>query len=250
MACSDLQKKSNDLKDKNRLFELDDSKCHRLIIRGTQALIWIIAWPLFFLLYDLRIKGRSRLKKEKNGIIVGNHCQFIDAYFVGLANWPRITWYAVESNNILRSDVGWLNWFTGAFGIRDNYPMSIASSIPRAMKINSFVTIFPEGRLIHRNQEILPFHKGAFYLAIQNNVPIIPYAQVLHKRKLHRWFKHIYPKVRIYYLPAIHPSDFEDSQLSIKKRAELMSLHVNKMIQDCIDENGGCKELKTDPLFQ
>lgn len=238
------------MKERNRLFELDDSIGHRLIVRFTQAIIWILAWPLFFLVYDIRIKGLSRLKKEKRGIIVGNHCQFIDAYYVGMANWPRLTWFAVESNNILRSDVGWLNWITGAFGIRDNYPMSIASSIPRGMKINSFITIFPEGRLVHRNQETLPFHKGAFYLAIQNDVPIIPYAQVLHKRFLHRWFKHIFPKVRIYYLPPMHPSEFGDPQMSMKKRAELMSRHAEKMIQDCIDENGGCKNLKTDPLFQ
>jgi len=238
------------LKDNNRLFELDDSKSHIFLIRVMQTLIWLIAWPLFFLIYDLRVTGISNLKKEKKGIIIGNHCQFIDAYYVGITNWPRLTWFTVESNNILRADVGWLNWITGAFGIRDNYPMSIASSIPKAMEINSFVTVFPEGRLKHRNQDVLPFHKGAFYLAIQNDVPVIPYAQVLKKRLLHKWFKHIFPKVRIHYLPALNPSDFGDSQMPMKIRAELMAGHARKIIQDCIDENGGSKELHTDPLFQ
>lgn len=238
------------MKDKNRLFELNDTRPHRLLIRITQTIIWIIAWPLFFLIYDIRVKGMKNLKKEKRGIIVGNHCQFIDAYFVGLANWPRLTWFTVESNNILRSDVGWLNWITGAFGIRDNYPMSIASSIPKAMKINSFVTVFPEGRLKHRNQELLPFHKGAFYLAIQNDVPIIPFAQVLKKRALHNWFHHIFPRVRIHYLPALYPSDFGNSEMPLKKRADLMCTHAQEIIQNCIDENGGSKELHTTPLFQ
>jgi 1-acyl-sn-glycerol-3-phosphate acyltransferase len=237
------------LKDTNKLFEINDRLSHRLLVRFTQTIIWILAWPLFFLAYDIRMKGLSHLKMEKKGIIVGNHCQFIDAYYAGIANWPRLTWFAVESNNILRSDVGWLNRITGAFGIRDSYPMSIASSIPRAMKINSFVTIFPEGRLRHRSQDLLPFHKGAFYLAVQNNVPIIPFAQVLHKRRLHRWFKHIFPKVRIYFLPALYPSDFGDDEMSMKKKAELMSLDAGRIIQECIDKNGGSRELQTSPMF-
>ena len=245
-----MQKRNSELKDKNRLFELNDSFSHRLLVRFVQTIIWILAWPLFFLAYDIRIKGMSYLKKEKKGIIVGNHCQFIDAYYVGIANWPRLTWFTVESNNILRSDVGWLNWITGAFGIRDNYPMSIASSIPKAMKINSFVTVFPEGRLRHRSQDLLPFHRGAFYLAIQNDVPIIPFAQILKKRFLHRWFKHLFPRVRIQYMPPLYPSDFGDDKMPLKKRAELMSIHARKIIQNCIDENGGSRDLTTEPLFQ
>ncbi|MDC7232618.1 MAG: lysophospholipid acyltransferase family protein [Spirochaetales bacterium] len=237
------------MKDTSRLFELDDSLSHRLTLHITQTIIWILAWPLFLVLYGLRIRGLSHLKNEKRGIIVGNHCQFIDAYYAGIANWPRLTWFAVESNNILRKDVGWLNWITGAFGIRDGYPMSIASSIPKAMKLNSFVTIFPEGRLKHRNQDILPFHKGAFYLAIQNDVPVVPYAQILHKRFLHRWFTHLFPRVTIQYLPVLYPADFGDETVPMKKRAELMCSKAAEMIQNCIDENGGSRELETDPLF-
>ena len=78
------------------------------------------------------------------------------------------------------------NRLNGAFGIHDGYPMSIASSVREAMKGNQYVTIFPEGLQTCRNQEVIPFNKGAFYLALENEAPVIPIAIVLYGRRILR----------------------------------------------------------------
>ena len=51
-----------------------------------------------------------------------------------------------------------------------------------ALRQTGFIHFFPEGELYRENQEIRPFHPGAFLLACRLGVPVVPVTTVLHQR--------------------------------------------------------------------
>jgi len=242
--------KQSDPSGTDRYFKINHSLSNRLLIRLMNLFIVILGKPVFFLLFGFRVCGRKNLRKAKKGIIVSNHCLITDAYFIGTSTWPRQTWYAVESNNILRKDVGWLNRLNGAFGIPDAYPMAISTSVREAMTRNEYVTIFPEGRQVNRNQQLIPFHKGGFYIALENEVPIIPMAEVLRSSRFQKRFPWIPPRVRLIILDPIETKDFGDPDVSLRKKSAELADLTRMRIQETIDREGGEKDLYREPLFQ
>jgi lysophosphatidate acyltransferase len=237
-------------KSKEHLFRIRNTRTFRLKILVFSFFVVFITKPLFFLFYGLRVSGRKNLKKAKKGIIIANHSMSLDAFFVGTTCWPRTTWYAVESNNILRKEVGWFNRMNGAFGIHDGYPMSIATSVREAMTGNQYVTIFPEGWQKYRNQNVMPFNKGAFYLALENGVPVFPIAIVLYGRRFLRNSPWITPRVRLHILPPIETEGLLQEGDSIRKKSAELAEKTRKLIQDRIDSEGGHKDLVIEPLFK
>ncbi|OQY32763.1 MAG: hypothetical protein B6241_10090 [Spirochaetaceae bacterium 4572_59] len=235
---------------KNHLFSINHSPFFRVIVFFANLIVVVFWRPLFVIFSGFRIHGKKILKQTPKGIIIANHCLNLDAYFIGSTSWPRTTWYAVEANNILRKDVGWHHRINGAFGIYDTYPMSIASSVKKSMTRNEFVTIFPEGKMTNRGQTIGPFSKGAFYLALKNEVPLIPVVIVLYGRKFFRLSPWVSCRVHMHVLPPIETKGLLKPGESIKQKSAELAEFVHKIMQDCIDENGGEKDLETDRIFK
>ncbi len=237
-------------KDKEHLFRINHAKYFKVVVTVSVFFLKVFARPLFFLYYGLRVYGKKNLKNTKKGIIVSNHTMNMDAYIIGTTLWPKLIWYAVEANNILRKDVGWFNRINGAFGIHETFPMSIGTSVKEAMKSNEFVTIFPEGKQHFRYQDVQPFSKGAFYLALECGVPVIPAAVVLYGRKFFRHSAWVPPKIKIFYLPPIETKDLLKEGESIRKKSNWLAEEVRRMIQETIDREGGHKDLAIEPLFK
>jgi 1-acyl-sn-glycerol-3-phosphate acyltransferase len=154
----------------------------------------------------------------------------------------------VEANNVLRKDVGWLHRINGAFGIYDTYPMSIASSVKQSMTRNEYVTIFPEGKMTYRGQKLLPFNKGAFYLALENEVPIIPIAVVLYGNRFIRHSPWVPARVHIHILPPIPTAGLVKPGESLKKKSSELADQVRDLIQGKIDQEGGHVDLEIDRI--
>ena len=56
------------------------------------------------------------------------------------------------------------------------------SAARTALRYTGFIHFFPEGELYRENQDLCPFHPGAFLLACRLGVPVVPVTTVLHQR--------------------------------------------------------------------
>jgi 1-acyl-sn-glycerol-3-phosphate acyltransferase len=105
---------------------------------------------------------------------------------------------------------GQLYWLSGNIMIdRDNRSRAVGAmqgAVERIQKDKLSVWVFPEGTRSY-GRGLLPFKTGAFHIAQQAGVPIVPIcmSQTQGKIKLNRWNN---GKVIIEFLPPLLPEDF------------------------------------------
>ncbi|KAI6817056.1 1-acylglycerol-3-phosphate O [Hortaea werneckii] len=136
------------------------------------------------------------LGKTRPAVFVGNHQSEMDVAFLGHM-FPK--YCSVTAKRSLRL-VPFLGWFMSlsktVFIERSSREQAVAAFAKAAEQMHSHkqsVYIFPEGtRSYSDHPDMLPFKKGAFHLAVQAQVPIVPvvvanYSNVLNvKRKVFR----------------------------------------------------------------
>lgn len=132
---------------------------------------------VFFVLLFLRVKydNRQHLKSSKQYIIVANHFSFLDIPALGLIPTDAIF--------IGKSSLGKLPVFGYMFrnlhiAVDRNSLKSRGETILKtreALDKGSSVVIFPEGGIIASNPPLMGrFKDGAFKVAIEKKIPIIP----------------------------------------------------------------------------
>jgi 1-acyl-sn-glycerol-3-phosphate acyltransferase len=145
------------------------------------ALVWIRSFGFAmtrFLFWKVEVENIETLHATQPAVVVGNHQSNLD-----IATWSTFfpaRSVAVGKKEILKIPVfGWL-WKVSKHilvdrsnAARARESLAAAAERIRTEKLN--VWMLPEG---HRNSkpEMLPFKKGAFYLAIAAQVPVVPFA--------------------------------------------------------------------------
>jgi 1-acyl-sn-glycerol-3-phosphate acyltransferase len=109
-------------------------------------------------------------------VVVANHQSLLD--IVLLSRMPReMKWVGKEE--LFRIPwIGWMLRLTGDIAVRRGDPESGGEAVERAkayLRRGMSVMIFPEGTR-SRDARLLPFKKGAFRLAIEAGVPVLPVA--------------------------------------------------------------------------
>ena len=115
---------------------------HSLIYKILSSLLYLIAYPILFLVtklwLGLKVEGRENLSKMGDEYItVANHINMIDCAMIALAIFPRIPYFLT-------------------------------------LQRGEIVGIYPEGHLIPYYDGIREFKNGAFNFAVRNQVPILP----------------------------------------------------------------------------
>ncbi|XP_007459078.1 PREDICTED: uncharacterized protein LOC103080863 [Lipotes vexillifer] len=147
---------------------------------GWGAGVSIISWFIrsFKYLYGLRfeVKGRQKLEEDRPCVIISNHQSILD--MMGLMEvLPDRCVQIAKRELLFLGPVGLIMYLGGVLFInrqRSRMAMTVISDVGKRMVREKLkVWIYPEGT---RNDsgDLLPFKKGAFYLAIQAQVPIIP----------------------------------------------------------------------------
>jgi lysophosphatidate acyltransferase len=194
------------------------------------ALVWIRSFGFVMtrsLFWTVAVENLDTLLATRPAVVVGNHQSNLD-----IATWSTFfpdRSVAVGKKEILKIPVfGWL-WKVSKHILidRSNAAAARASLQAAAARIRTeslSVWVLPEG---HRNAkpEMLPFKKGAFYLAIAAQVPVVPFvtSPMWTVLDAHRWM--VRPgTVRVRFLtpiPTTGMTDADVDRLSLAARAAM-----------------------------
>ncbi|KAM9206618.1 1-acyl-sn-glycerol-3-phosphate acyltransferase beta isoform 1-T1 [Dugong dugon] len=133
----------------------------------------IISWLLrsFKYIYGLRfeIQGREKLEVDRPCVIISNHQSILD--MMGLMETlPKRCVQIAKRELLFWGPVGLVMYLGGVFFInrqRSSTAVTVMAEVgERMVRENLKVWIYPEGTR-NSNGDLLPFKKGAFYLAVQ-----------------------------------------------------------------------------------
>ena len=163
------------------------------------------------LLTRVRLIGRSNamrfrgLTKHRGGIVVCNHTHYLDAAFAVWALWPRRLWFTSQAQNFSLPVAGRILSFWDVVGVVGGEGGKELFNAQLGVLLNEgkSVVIYPEGNLRPFEKELQPFHKGAFHVAITEQVPILPIVAVTETRKM--WWGDLRRGMRVEVLPPVYP---------------------------------------------
>lgn len=206
------------------------------------ASFFVYHFTLFFVIvhdwlaFGMRIKGRRNIRIRK-AILVSNHTLYLDPGILSHAIALRRAYYSAMEETFRIRGLGMYIRLLGAFPLTDKDPLlHIIKQLKRALNERGFIHVFAEHDLAHFNQKVNEFKDGAFFLALMLNVPVIPIAIVVKRRKWRgktaAWLP---PRVTVVFEPALYPENFGDANSSKRERIELMRDKTREVIQGAIE---------------
>ncbi|HEX7336395.1 MAG TPA: lysophospholipid acyltransferase family protein [Gemmatimonadales bacterium] len=127
-------------------------------------------------LWRFRYSGRMPADPRRPYVVVSNHESFADILLISHLPW-EMKW--LSKAELFRIPVmGWEMWLAGDIPVRRGFGPSAVEAMARCREVlreRVSVMIFPEGTR-SKTSELLPFKDGAFRLAIEAGVPILPLA--------------------------------------------------------------------------
>src|SRR4051812_21046607 len=127
-------------------------------------------------LWRFRYSGTLPENPRRPYVVVSNHESFADILLISYLPW-EMKW--LSKAELFRIPVmGWLMWLAGDIPVKRGFGPSAVEAMERCRQVLArrvSVMIFPEGTR-SKTRELLPFKDGAFRLAIEAGVPILPLA--------------------------------------------------------------------------
>ncbi|HEY5941215.1 MAG TPA: lysophospholipid acyltransferase family protein [Gemmatimonadales bacterium] len=127
-------------------------------------------------LWRFRYSGTMPKDPRRPFVVVSNHESFADILLISHLPW-EMKW--LSKAELFRIPImGWMMWLAGDVPVKRGFGPSALEAMERcrrALQNRVSVMIFPEGTR-SRTSELLPFKDGAFRLAIEAGVPILPLA--------------------------------------------------------------------------
>jgi 1-acyl-sn-glycerol-3-phosphate acyltransferase len=127
-------------------------------------------------LWTFHTTGTNITDPRRPYVVVANHQSFVDILLISHLPW-EMKWLSKQTFFKFPL-VGWMMRMAGDIrlvrGERDSVVAAMAACTDR-LKNHVSVMIFPEGTR-SRDGELKPFKDGAFRLAIENQVPVLPLA--------------------------------------------------------------------------
>ncbi|MDJ0887040.1 MAG: lysophospholipid acyltransferase family protein [Desulfobacterales bacterium] len=194
----------------------------RLVTLHMFTSFWACLYLWIMPAWSLRILGREKIDRRAQYIIVSNHQSQLDI-LVAFGLFFPFKW--VSKVEVFRLPfIGWNMYLNGYIGLRRGDKDSIRQMMQaceRALAKGCSVYFFPEGTRSPTGR-LKSFKPGAFILAQQMQVPILPVViegtrAALPKYSLNFHGRHL---IRLKVLDAIVPSDFLD--LSVEALAEMV----------------------------
>jgi 1-acyl-sn-glycerol-3-phosphate acyltransferase len=155
------------------LFERDGKMGYRLAR-------WWMAFNLWMSRVHVRVRGLEHLDPSRQYVFMSNHRSAADIVAIGCALWDYQLRFVAKKELQRVPLFGWGLWALKNIIIdRSNHVQAVRSYAVAGQRIRRgiSVVVFPEGtRGI--GDELLPFKKGGFVLAIETGTPVAPIAVV------------------------------------------------------------------------
>jgi 1,2-diacylglycerol 3-alpha-glucosyltransferase len=152
-------------------------RVHRLLAK---AFYYAIAIPLLYLwtrtVLGVRTEGGKRIPRTGGALTVCNHVHLLDSAVVTLAVFPRRPVFTAAPGNLQHRWYGGLVRLLGGVAVPPNaaaLPLFFAE-LELFLAQGRIVHFFPEGELNPYDTNLRDFKRGAFHLAAQARVPVIP----------------------------------------------------------------------------
>jgi 1-acyl-sn-glycerol-3-phosphate acyltransferase len=127
-------------------------------------------------LWRFRYSGTMPVNPRRPYVVVSNHESFADILLISHLPW-EMKW--LSKAELFRIPVmGWMMWLAGDIPVKRGFGPSAIEAMERCREVlrkRVSVMIFPEGTR-SKTSELLPFKDGAFRLAVEAGVPILPLA--------------------------------------------------------------------------
>jgi 1,2-diacylglycerol 3-alpha-glucosyltransferase len=153
------------------------SRVYRLL---STAFYYAVVIPILFLwtrlVLGVRSEGKNRLPRGGGAVTVCNHVHTLDSALVAIAMFPRRAIFTSAPVNLQNRVYGGLVRLLGAVAVPPN-----PAELPRffaEMELflakGRIVHFYPEGELVPYDTSLRDFKRGAFHLAAQARVPVVP----------------------------------------------------------------------------
>ena len=161
--------------------------------------------------YGFRITGRKNLKPlgKSGAVAVCNHIHPMDCTMIDMALWKKRMYYVTLESNFR------IPLARHAIRVLGGVPLSprphimgeMFAEMGKAVEDGSVVQIYPEGVLRPYYKGLRTFKNGAFRLAADHNVPVIPMVLVQKQpRGLHKLLKRK-PCLELHILPLLYQKE-------------------------------------------
>lgn len=149
-------------------FDREREITHWILNWQSRILVWLLP------IWKIRIEGREKGLKDTPFVIISNHQSILDILLINCLCY-RLKWIS-KIENIKLPVLGWYLRMAGYIIIDRGNPESKEKMMEksfRCLKGGTSIMMFPEGTR-SADCEIGIFKRGAFQLAINTHIPILP----------------------------------------------------------------------------
>lgn len=148
----------------------------RLFILHKYTCLWSTIVLSLNPIWKIRVTGKDKIGKGVTYVMVSNHQSGLDI-IVLYKLWVHFKWVAKRSIYYYPF-LGWNMWLNKYIALdrgKNSSMRKMMADVDKTLKSGNSVMIFPEGTR-SRTGKLQPFKTGAFHLAQQAQVPILPIA--------------------------------------------------------------------------
>jgi 1-acyl-sn-glycerol-3-phosphate acyltransferase len=147
--------------------------------RNRSVIHWFLMQQSFILvkmipIWNIKIEGREKAKKGETYVIISNHQSILDTLIINCLRY-RFKWVS-KIENMKLPVLGWYLRMADYIAVNRGNEESKVEMLEKSLnclKNGVSVMLFPEGTR-SKDMEVALFKRGAFQLAIQAGVPILP----------------------------------------------------------------------------
>jgi len=164
-----------------------------LWFRVASAFAFLLSFPISmtynFIQHQTRYKHRWRIYSIRRAITVSNHTTFLDPVKIAGLTLPRLVYQTLLEATVEFPVLGTFTRLLGGVPIpkgRTGY-RKILEICERAFKYRRYLHFYPEGECFLYNQRVKEFQSGAFRIAAEMNIPVIPLVTVFSNGPFKPW---------------------------------------------------------------
>jgi 1-acyl-sn-glycerol-3-phosphate acyltransferase len=208
--------------------------------------LWPAAQLVNLLMFRTAYKNTWKLRGIPRAILVSNHTTFLDPVKVSGAMLPRRTWQTLLEATVTAPFLGTLTRLLGGLPLPPGKRGldRVLASAEQAFRYRRFIHFYPEGECYLYNQNIREFKSGAFYIAAELDIPVIPLVTVFSEGAFppfSPWGRTL-PRETMVVMDPVYPSGYirrdEKGLLSMDSVREFARA-VRDLMQKEIDARGG-----------